>query len=333
MLRLLAKIYATVMQIRNHGYDNGWLKSFSSELPVISIGNMSVGGNAKTPLTIYLVKLLQEKGLSPVVLTRGYGGKVKGPYQVSENDSAKLVGDEPLLILRRTGLPVVVCRDRVLGASFISQKKLGNVIVLDDGFQHRRLRRLINIVSVDVGSEKAIEDFIEGRVLPWGRFREDREKAMQRVDCLVFATRRYYKVLPPLDERLREIVPNHIPVFRSSLVPEGIVSIKKQQELNEKNIVAVCGIAKPERFFATLTELGFNVVATKAFNDHHTFCKSDFDDLKKKYPDCKIVCTEKDGVKIDPAIGDDIFVLRTSTKVEAEDSFLQMISEKLQGGL
>jgi len=327
ILKFLSKIYSFIMDVRNWLYDRHILTSYLAKLPVISIGNISAGGNAKTPITIMLANELKRRGISPVVLSRGYGGKEKGPYLVLGNESPAEVGDEPLLIRSSTNLPVVVSRLRVNGAEFIAENNLGQVIVLDDGFQHRQLQRKINIVSIDIGSESAIEAFIKGEVLPLGRLRETRDKALKRVDIIIFSTRRYYKQLPPLDKRLLDIVPKHIPIFRSHLQPKGVYALTNVEILIPSDIVAFCGIAKPERFYETLKELGFNLINTYSFLDHHAFSLKELRAMRHKHLGAKFVCTEKDAVKLKDF--EHIYVLKTDTVLEKQNEFLDLVLNKI----
>jgi len=327
ILKFLSKIYSFIMDVRNWLYDRHILTSYLAKLPVISIGNISAGGNAKTPITIMLANELKRRGISPVVLSRGYGGKEKGPYLVLGNESPAEVGDEPLLIRSSTNLPVVVSRLRVNGAEFIAENNLGQVIVLDDGFQHRQLQRKINIVSIDIGSESAIEAFIKGEVLPLGRLRETRDKALKRVDIIIFSTRRYYKQLPPLDKRLLDIVPKHIPIFRSHLQPKGVYALTNGEILIPSDIVAFCGIAKPERFYETLKELGFNLINTYSFLDHHAFSLKELRAMRHKHLGAKFVCTEKDAVKLKDF--EHIYVLKTDTVLEKQNEFLDLVLNKI----
>lgn len=331
MLHLLSKVYAGVVTLRNILYDKNILKSYGVDLPVISVGNVTAGGNAKTPLCIMIAEELKKRGYTPVILSRGYGGKMRGPHAICGAETPQQVGDEALLMFRRANVPVVICRDRLKGAQYIKERNLGQVVILDDGFQHRRLRRSLNIVSIDVGSADAVEDFLQGKILPEGRFREPREKALRRADLIVFASRRYYTSLPSLDPRLFKVIPQGLPIFRSYLKPEEVVSLKDGKSCLEKGgVVAFCAIAKPERFFDTLNDLGFSLLAKESFRDHYAFTSKNIEDLKKKYLGAKLVCTEKDGVKILPQDADGIYILKTATKVQPEDAFFVELLKKIE---
>ncbi|MCB0339563.1 MAG: tetraacyldisaccharide 4'-kinase, partial [Bdellovibrionales bacterium] len=176
------------MDIRNWLFDNKVFSIYKSNLPVICVGNLSAGGNGKTPLVRMIVSELQKIGMQPVVVSRGYGGKIKGPYKVSVSDTPIDVGDEAL-IYAGDGVPTVIGRSRVAAVKFVESNKVGNVVVLDDGFQHRWLARDLNIVTVNCATDSDVEAFLVGHLLPLGRFRENRDRALSRADMIVFARR------------------------------------------------------------------------------------------------------------------------------------------------
>ncbi len=330
----LSSIYGTITAIRNSIYDREIIKSYKSTLPVISIGNITAGGNAKTPLCIALVNELKALGYNPAVLTRGYGGKVKGPYLVKDSDNAHKVGDEALLIHQKTALPVIVSPKRSIGARFIEEHKLANLIVMDDGFQHRALFRNLNIVSIDVGSEKAVNEFLEGKLLPYGRFREDRDLALKRAGIIVFSYRKYLKEIPEIDSRLLPLIPKGLPTFVTSVAPKTILPLvgEKSFEIGD-SVVAFCAIAKPERFFDTLEAMGVKVIAKESFIDHHRFTTQDLNNLREKYPNVKFVCTEKDAVKLSAIENEcdlnDFFKLEIETVIHNKEVFMKNIQNYL----
>ncbi|NLF24049.1 MAG: tetraacyldisaccharide 4'-kinase [Deltaproteobacteria bacterium] len=333
VLSALSKLYAFGVKCRNYGYDLGLLKTHHSTIPVISVGNISCGGNAKTPLCFFLVEALKKKGLRAVVLSRGYGGKTQGPHQVSSSDTPESVGDEPVM-LERADVAVVVARDRVSGAKLIEEKRLGDVIILDDGFQHRRLHRDLDLVSVNIGSSEAIQDFLAARLLPAGRLREGRDQALRRADAVIFANRQV--ATPPLeiDPRLLHLVPEGVKVYSSALAAEGVQALTKRDKTAEQGlppckVAAFCGIANPEGFFNSLFTLGYELVGSQVYADHHSFSRAELDDLRSRFKHLPLVCTAKDAVKIDPSWADGIYVLKVSTKVYPEEDFIAQVLEKV----
>ena len=309
-----------------------------SALPVVSVGNLTAGGNGKTPLCLYLVEMLKQRGLKPVILSRGYGGSLKGPHLVQIDDTPEKVGDEPLLMAQTGGVPVVIARARAEGAQCIEREKLGDVIVLDDGFQHRKLARQVDIVSVFVGTDAAVDAFSEGQLLPLGRFREDRDAGFQRATMCVASYRRVVspdEEMPPVDDRILSVVPPGVPVFRAAYESLGVRSIKDGSPITPRSVHAFAGIANPEGFFSSLTQTGFEVVKRFEFPDHHAFSEEEVVKLVESNPDTLFVCTEKDGVKI-RGMSDQIRSVfgefRVRLKVVPSDAFCVAILRAIQRG-
>ena len=190
VLNGLSYLFRGLTNARNGLYDRGVLRGYRSKLPIVSIGNVTVGGNGKTPLCQFLASDLIQRGMRPVILSRGYGGTVRGPYRVKTTDSSHLVGDEPLLLASASDVPVYVSKSRVVGVQRIEEEGTGNVVILDDGFQHRALARDFDIVSIFVGSDEGIHSFLRGTLLPVGRFRARTEKkALRRAQAIVLSER------------------------------------------------------------------------------------------------------------------------------------------------
>lgn len=332
VLRSLAFIYGSVVRLRNFGFDKGILPQYRGSLPVISIGNLTVGGTGKTPLVREVCRFLVEKGLRPVVISRGYGGSLKGPILVEEHHLPADVGDEPKMLQHCFGIPVVVSRKRVLGAQLVEAKNLGDIIVLDDGLQHRWLARDLDVVTIDVSSPEAIRRFAEKRLLPDGRYREPFDAAMNRAGVVVFSTRTI-QITDPLTEgdldrrdegqeqvmsELRALLPAGVPHVFSALRADPQATAKVWQGVEQgfeqggepkdqatsdaamKDVVAFCGIAQPEGFFESLRRLGFSLKATYRYPDHAKYSLHQLQELLDLYPDMPLVCTLKDWVKISP---------------------------------
>lgn len=337
LLMPLAVLYRAITSARNALYDRGWFASYASALPVISVGNLTVGGNGKTPLCLYLIEELQARGWKPVILSRGYGGTDKGPRHVCNEDSPSLVGDEPLLMARASGVPVVIARSRAEGARYIERETLGDVIVLDDGFQHRRLKRDIDILSMFAGTDEAIDAFVQSEMLPLGRFREDRDSGLRRASLLVVSER---SVLPQgielraLDERIQRIVPAGVPIFRSYYEFIDIRTLTGQQVNTPKAVHGFAGIANPQGFFESLRRVGYCVERTHQFPDHHPFTEEELAALIRDNPGALFVCTEKDAVKIrgmSDRIRSSFAEFRVRLKVVPSDAFMFAIERSLPG--
>ncbi len=328
-------LYGSVVAARGAMYDTGVLRAYTSKLPVISVGNVTAGGNGKTPLCLYLVEELRSRGMKPVILSRGYGGSEKGPYRVQLSDSPIRVGDEPLLMAQSAGAPVYIARSRARGARQIESDQAGDVIVLDDGFQHRALARNVDIVSIFAGSPEAVEAFVAGRLLPDGLFREPRDRALRRASMFVISERRVadsQEMLPPVDERLLKILPSGTSVYRAYFEAEGVRWLHSGERLAPRNVGAFAAIANPDTFFDSLEQLGFVVSAREAFADHHPFSEQELSDLCARSPELPLVCTEKDAVKLasmPPELRNRLAVLAVRLKVVPGDAFMVQVQRKL----
>lgn len=327
VLKSLALVYGSIIKLRNLGFDVGILPQHKAGIPVISIGNLTVGGTGKTPLVREVYRFLVQEGLRPVVVSRGYGGKLKGPVFVEDRHSPADVGDEPKMLQQCYKIPVVIARKRVLGAKLVRAQQLGDVIILDDGLQHRWLSRDLDIVTVDVSSPEAIRIFAEKKLLPEGRYRESFDSAIKRAGVIIFSTR---TVQVPSSEfsledeeqlqvqaALSNLIPTSLPHVFSALKVDhedgGELWVKKvnSADLSEgeshksysvgkigKEIVAFCGIAQPEGFFESLRRLGFTIIASYRYPDHANFTQGDIERLLTKHPGVPLVCTRKDWVKL-----------------------------------
>jgi tetraacyldisaccharide 4'-kinase len=231
---------------------------------------------------------------------------------------------------------VYVARNRAEGAELIEQDAAGNVIVLDDGFQHRGLKRDIDIVSVYVGSEQAITDFCRGRLLPLGRFREPLATGLRRADIVIATERRVLDAAgsnTAIDARLLALLPDHIKAYRSSLDSDAVRFLSDGSELRPRAVVAVAAIANPDGFFSSLRTLGFHLAETLSFRDHHFFTERELRAIAARHPDVPIVCTVKDGVKLQHMPEDllqRIACLSVRAKVFPADAFAVQLVRALQ---
>jgi tetraacyldisaccharide 4'-kinase len=334
----LGMLYKAITILRNWGYDEGILKIHRESIPVISVGNITVGGNGKTPFCHVLVALLKSMGWRPVILSRGYKGRVKGPYEVNKDDTHLLVGDEPLMMALHRQCPVVVARDRVKGVRFIVAKSLGDIVVLDDGFQHRRLWRDVDLVCCSVSSKESIRSFFEGRLLPQGMLREDRKRALQRATALIMTHQREY------DEKRSSLFSSSlhcdIPLFETWVEPKEFVSVKHphltrpfEGDWSEVELIGVCGLARPEGFFKVLAHAHGKHLRTYSYPDHSSIPISFFKALCNADSRSVIVMTEKDMVKlrtISSAIPDNVFWLRIVTHLRDSYSFGKFLASSIQ---
>jgi len=253
-------------------------------IPVLCVGNYHVGGAGKTPTTLALVKLLREIGETPVVLSRGYGGKLKGPVKVScEQHTAADVGDEPLMMAQQ--VTTVISRDRVDGAA-LARSTGASVIVMDDGFQNPAVNKDVALIVID--SERGLGN---GRVLPAGPLRAPLDLQLTHSDALVVIGKGN-----AADPVATAITNQGGTVLRAHLTPDDV----SVAALRGKRALAFAGIGDPQRFFRTLKASGIDVAAEKAFPDHHPYSTGDVDALvaQAARDALTLVTTEKDLVKL-----------------------------------
>lgn len=287
--RLLAPVYAGWVALRRFGYRHGLRNSVHPGVPVVVVGNLVAGGSGKTPLAIALVERLRQAGFTPGVASRGYGrADAKTPRWVDAQSDPDTAGDEPLLIALRTGARVRVDADRVAAARALVAAGC-DVIVCDDGLQHYRLARDLEIEVQDVRRR-----YGNGRLLPAGPLREPLERA---ADCA-------FRVLNLGQPAGTELVhPDPVAPAASAqewpmwLDVEGIRPLAGGREValsafSGQRVHAVAGIGAPERFFVMLRQAGIGVVP-HAFPDHHAYAPEDFD-FGSPLP---VLMTEKDAVK------------------------------------
>ena len=281
-LSLLAGYFT---QRKRQRYLAGNEESFRSTLPVIVIGNLTVGGTGKTPLVIWLVQQLQARGYKPGIVSRGYGGSAPHyPYLLQASDTAAVAGDEPLMMFQRTGVPVVVDPRRAQAAQALQEQTDCDVIISDDGLQHYALGRTYEVVVVD-----SVRGLGNGRLLPAGPLRESAER-LQQVNAIVINGSAQHPSISGLPPR---------GTFSMALAPGDFHGLSDGETIDIETIrsrndwIAVAGIGNPQRFFDTLAAL--EVRFTKMpFPDHHPYTRQDFASLGN----APVLTTEKDAVKL-----------------------------------
>ncbi len=298
LLRFASFFFSIGVRGRNFCYDKGWLKQHRVKVKVICIGNVTTGGTGKTPLVIWVNNLLTSKGLRCAILTRGY-----------KSQKGKL-SDEPAILAKYCpDTKIIIEPDRVAGASKAVEQTDAKVVIMDDGFQHRRLARDLDIITID-----ATCPFGYGRMLPAGLLREP-VSALIRADAVVITRSDQVSVseLEQLENKLKEIKPSitiaravHAPLcvkmlrIKDSIVDQtGGLEISLE-ELRNKSIFAFCGIGNPKTFMIMLKQLGVSIVASKIYGDHHHYTPADIDDIyeETRYLNVDmILTTEKDWTK------------------------------------
>jgi tetraacyldisaccharide 4'-kinase len=314
LLRVLSVPYGTAVALRSHAYDRGWLATHRVSARVVSVGNLVVGGSGKTPLALWLAGRLAEAGRRPAIVARGYGKRRRGVVVVGDGGralvGAREGGDEAVLMARRFRGPVVTGEDRVAAARAAIDRFGVDTVVLDDGFQHRRLARDVDVV-VMAGPPRS------SRLLPAGPQREPaRAGGRARARGAGGAS-------PPPG--------TSCPVFRARLVPEAVVgagaaewTVEPPDTLADRRVVAVAGIARPERFLDDLVRLGAHVERAVLRRDHHPWTPAEVASVVAEAGEATVVTTEKDLVKWAVPAGATVRALRLGVEMDDAATFLRL---------
>lgn len=304
----LAWLFGAVAGLRRLAYRRGWLRQERLPVPVVVVGNLIVGGAGKTPLTLHLVEALRRAGKHPGIISRGYGGQGE-VLSVSASSDPHRVGDEPVLLAARSGVPVFVGRRRAdAGRALLAAHPDVDVLVCDDGLQHYALARDVEIV---VSDRRGLGN---GRLLPAGPLREPRSR-LASVDALVVHSG---------GEALRA------DAFTMDLQPGDFYALRdpKRQaapaDWADRRLHAMAGIGHPERFFATLRAIGLAFVE-HPFPDHHVYVADDFSFVG----DGVLLMTEKDAVKCRPFYQGEAWVLPITAHVSP--ALVALVLEKIDG--
>ncbi len=278
----LSALFLCLSSLRRLLFALGIKRSYALPVPVIVVGNINVGGTGKTPLTVWLVKLLRQAGYKPGIITRGYGGEAqRWPQQVRADSDPRMVGDEPVLLARQCACPVVAGPDRVQAGRALLEYSDCDIIISDDGLQHYRLRRDLELVVID-----GARGFGNGRLLPAGPLRE-RPTRLQQVDFVINNG-------GPLGIAPQGATPEVL-MYLQQGAARNLVHTDRHKPLMEfvgQPVHAVAGIGHPRRFFDSLSAQGLDVV-THAFDDHHAYVATDFGFATGQ----PVLMTEKDAVK------------------------------------
>jgi tetraacyldisaccharide 4'-kinase len=290
-------LYLVLARLRRHAYLRGWLRTFEVDAPVIVVGNVSVGGTGKTPFVIWLAAELKQRGRRVGIVTRGYRGKAQQwPRAVTGDSDPREVGDEPVLLARRTRCPVYAGPDRVAAANALLRAASVDVLLSDDGLQHYRLARSFEIAVVD-----GVRGMGNGLCLPAGPLREPPSR-LQQVDAIVVNGGTW----------------GHVGVFRGQAVVTRVYRLKDRQERPLESfrgdaVHAVAGIGNPQRFFDLLADAGLDVIA-HPLEDHAGFGP---EQLAFDEPGTVLI-TEKDAVKCEAFAPDDVWCVVVDLKFDAD---------------
>jgi len=276
-LRLLEPIYSF---ISDRHLQQRAKNPITPPLPLISVGNITAGGSGKTPFVLWLAEALQKKGYHPVILCRGDGGNNSVPRHVDPELSAIEAGDEARMLADLSGLPVITASDRITGSQMAAE--LGDIIILDDGFQYRHLQRECDIVLIPA------EGVGNAHRIPAGPLREAVD-TLDRAD-LVIRTGDFHAIshsLPLSDQH----------EWRWISQSDGLIDVMDKHTIAPESVYAATSIARPTRFFDSLVKYGLKLTATRSFPDHHQFTEQEVNQLLNQQ---HVAVTAKDAVKLKP---------------------------------
>jgi tetraacyldisaccharide 4'-kinase len=326
--------FAALVRGRNLLYTRGLCSTTQAPLNVVSVGNLTVGGTGKTPMTLWLAQALQARGYRVGILTRGYKGTTTDLTVVGTAGKPLVtpeeVGDEAVMIAHRFSGVVIAGRDRVAAAARAHDEFALDVAILDDGFQYRRLHRDVDILLVSAQAND------NQWVLPAGPFREP-VTAARRADVLVLTK-------PPTEDAQTPPFPltgnEAVPVFSGDLVPTAFVNADNGDRYShslaavaEQRVLALTGIAAPASFYRMLHEWDAVITEVLEFPDHHTYTHADWQHISQLSKKCDlIVTTEKDLVKLErfPFATGRLLALRVEMHVESATPFLDAIEQRFR---
>jgi tetraacyldisaccharide 4'-kinase len=309
LLLPISWFYCALVILRRWLYRIGIIKSYRISVPLVIVGNISVGGTGKTPLLIALCDLLKKQGIKPGIVSRGYGGSFTGERLVDDTDAAEDVGDEPFLIAKRTQCPVAVGKNRVAAAELLLKKHTCDIVLSDDGLQHYRMRRDLEIAVVDVKRQ-----FGNEFCLPAGPLRESVGR-LKSVDMIIYhgETSSDNCFMLEFSEAINLLTREARPVTSFRDAP----------------VHAVAGIGHPERFFDQLENADLTVIR-HPFPDHYGFNESDlkFDEENEK---STLLMTEKDAVKCDKFATENNWYIPVTAKLSEQlvSNFLEKIKQSI----
>ncbi|WP_421862785.1 tetraacyldisaccharide 4'-kinase [Motiliproteus sp.] len=311
LLRPLEMLFSALARRRRQAYLQQLKPSYRAPVPVVVVGNISIGGTGKTPFTLWLLEQLKQQGLCPGVVSRGYGGKAPGyPFEVTPESQPTEAGDEPLMLACRFGCPLVVDPDRGRAVRYLLERHDCDLIISDDGLQHYALQRDLEIVLVD--GERG---FGNGHCLPVGPLREPVQR-LQQVDFIVVNG-------DPSGPQVDGLSRCGTGAAVMRLEPGQWYRIDGQvAELAPQPVHAIAGIGNPKRFYDTLVQLGFEV-HPHSFADHHGYTENEL----RFEPDLPLVMTEKDAVKCRAFNPDNRYYLPVSA--ELPDPFREALLTKI----
>lgn len=296
-------IYYVIIKLKNFLYTNKFLKRKKTSIQTICIGNASVGGNGKTPISIYLASNLNQTYNKIGILSRGYGGySFRSPHIVSCADSGKTISDEVMLFRKNLSDSnfIVTTANRIKGVDLL--KSLGvNLCIMDDGLQHLKIKPNISICLIDVEDFDHYNNFPITSIMPHGILRENFRDTLSRTDRVVFIKRDVYTDSDQKNLNLFVKKWNITSYSALNILPDIVLNIDEKSQLESsinEQVIALSSIAKPEIFHNNLEKMRYKIKKSYTFPDHYNFKNEDILKITKENPNTIVVCTEKDLVKI-----------------------------------
>jgi len=285
-------------------------RAYHSRLPVICVGNITVGGTGKTPLVSVLCTALKQAGITPVILSRGYGGRLKGPVICNPGlHDASDIGDEALML--SDNFEVVVAADRAAGAQFIERQTDADVIIMDDGMQNPWLAQDMKIAVFD--GQKGTQN---GMLFPAGPLRQSLSGAVDKLDAVIFNGAD--------DNAISRLLPPHLNILEGRLEPDEA----QIDRLAGRRVMAFAGIGNPARFFRMLEGLGIDLVRHSGFADHHPYSAVDLDRLfaDAQHFGAELVTTQKDWIRLPPEWRERVSVIAVTMQFQP-DAFASLLAQ------
>lgn len=300
-------IYKLGFDLHKSAYKYSFLKEHKLNVPVICIGNLTMGGTGKTPIVEYTANYLHELGKHPAILSRGYKGNTQSSQSHVVTDGNTIIsspdqcGDEPYLLAQNTnGIIIIVNKNRYLGGQLAIGKFGCDVIVMDDGFQHHALKKDCSIVVID-----STNPFGNGRLIPLGILREPID-ALSRANAVILTHVPFAKNLSEIKDKIKSVNPN-IPIIESVHMPDSFVDLNDKSiidlsDIMGKKTVSLSAIGNPKNFNNTLTDLGIDVVHSLEYRDHYFYNDNDVNEISQaceKYKPDYLITTQKDAIKFE----------------------------------
>lgn len=340
LLRPPAKLYEMAIRARNSLYENKILETRRLNAPVISVGNLTVGGTGKTPCVAYIAKFLRDQGQEVAILSRGYKRESRGRVEVSDGKrvlcSPRESGDEPyLLAVSCPGVRVVVDSDRFAAGRWLETRAGVSVFILDDGYQHLRLARDLNLVLID-----ATDDLSGAKMIPFGRLREPLA-GLQRADAAIVTRSDRAVDRATIKNAIEKYSKADAPVFFASYEMTGFRRLVGEESVEPadfagKKIAAFSGIARPDGFVEDLARLRLQIAMRRDFEDHHRYSGVEFGRIVNEALTAgaeAIVTTEKDAANIPHEFVESltlpIFAAQIEFRCENESKFKSLLGRVL----